>query len=710
MRNCIFLMVFALAAIITKKADASAVEEFAVNGSIAQADETYTQESTQEIITLVKDAATLIRTKGEMAFNDFRVPGSRWRKGETYIFVLDTKGNMLVHPDATMEGKNELDLKDINGKPIIRGLLATAMTFPTKPEGWYHYQWPVPGGLVPRWKSSYVQMTQAPSGKKYIVGCGDYNDRMEREFVVDMVNNAVAQIQQSTTAAYDLFRNPSGPFLAKDSYLFVFDPKGICLFNAAFPNLEGHNLYDQKDTRGKFFIREMLKVTKENGRGWVDYMWPKPGEAVPTLKSAYVNKVKKGNSWVMVGCGVYLADAPKAVTKVAKMSAEDLMALVRDAAVVFEREGEKAFPEFRVEGSKWFRDDTYFFVWTMDGIRYFHAANPAGEGADMKGFVDAVGRPMGQMLLDAGASPLGEGWVHYMYPEPGEMFPVWKSAFVKRVTFPSGKRYIIGCGVYNMQMDKPFIEDVVNRAATLVAEEGKAAFAKLRDKRGAFAFMDTYVFVLSPEGVELVNGAMPALEGKNIINLKDLQGKTVIRDEIAAAMTEGSAWMEYYWYQPGDNTMALKETFVRKVQHKGETYIIGSGFYGGQGPVTELGKNDVQKLSWNTVETEWLNDKLSRQVISGEKGTLAMLTAMAGGTAARHYHASEEYSWVISGTLKFIFDDREVVASAGEIVVISPNVPHTVVAMEDNTVFVDFFAPVREDWLKGEDQYLRIVE
>lgn len=22
-----------------------------------------------------------------------------------------------------------------------------------KPEGWYHYEWPVPGGILPRWKS-----------------------------------------------------------------------------------------------------------------------------------------------------------------------------------------------------------------------------------------------------------------------------------------------------------------------------------------------------------------------------------------------------------------------------------------------------------------------------------------------------------------------------------------------------------------------------
>ncbi len=110
----------------------------------------YQYEETRELVDLVNDAAELVRSKGEAAFGDFRVAGSRWRQEETYIFVLDPKGNMLLHPDPALEGKNELDLKDINGKPIIRGLIDAAMALPGKPEGWYHYQWPVPGGLLPR--------------------------------------------------------------------------------------------------------------------------------------------------------------------------------------------------------------------------------------------------------------------------------------------------------------------------------------------------------------------------------------------------------------------------------------------------------------------------------------------------------------------------------------------------------------------------------
>lgn len=215
----------------------------------------------------------------------------------------------------------------------------------------------------------------------------------------------------------------------------------------------------------------------------------------------------------------------------------------------------------------------------MDGTRVFHAADPSIEGRDASNIKDVLGRPYGEMFLEAGTSRSGEGWIHYMYPQPGDIFPTWKSTFVKRVTFPSGKQYIVGCGIYNMPMGKTFIEDVVNHAATLVAEKGSAAFGQLRDKTGPFVFMDTYVFVHTTDGTELVNPAQPSLEGKNLIDLKDLEGKAVVKENIAAVMKADSAWLDYYWWKPGQNAPARKQTYVRKVQSGGTTYIVGSGFY-----------------------------------------------------------------------------------------------------------------------------------
>jgi signal transduction histidine kinase len=64
-----------------------------------------------------------------------------------------------------------------------------------------------------------------------------------------------------------------------------------------------------------------------------------------------------------------------------------------------------------------------------------------------------------------------------------------------------------------------------------------------------------------------------------LASLKDTKSQLFVRDYIAAAEKEGSAWVDYYWYKPGQNEPAKKHTYVRKVQSEGNTYIIGSGFY-----------------------------------------------------------------------------------------------------------------------------------
>lgn len=539
----------------------------------------YEYRETRDLVVLVDDAAKLVEADGEEAFAELRAPDSRWRHGETYVLVLDLDGTTLVHPDPAMEGKRQMALKDVDGRLIIKGLIDAATALPDKQAGWYHYQWPVPGELLPRWKSTYVRHAVGPSGKHFVVGSGVYNDRMEKAFVVDMVRDAVGRVEKLGKEAFPLFHDRTGPFLVKDAYIFVIDPSGVDLVNPAFPNLEGRNIHDLKDTQGKLLIREMLETVEVRGSGWVDYMWPKPGDNVSTQKSAYVSKADVGGKWLLVGSGVYLAGAPTAPLAAARMEAPELVSLVREGAALFEKQGEKAFAEFRTKGSKWLHDDLYFFVWTPDGTRRFHAVDPSLEGKNAREAKDVNGRPYGRMLLEAAAGPSGEGWVHYMYPEPGDIFPAWKSVLVKRVVSPSGTEHLIGAGIYQMRMNRAFIEDVVERASALVATEGPAAFDKLRDRTGPFLFMDTYVFVNSLDGVELVNPAQPSLEGRNLIDVKDVNGKHVVKEYIAAVTKDGAAWVDYHWYKPGQNTPARKQAYVRLVKAADKSYIVGSGVY-----------------------------------------------------------------------------------------------------------------------------------
>ena len=81
---------------------------------------------------------------------------------------------------------------------------------------------------------------------------------------------------------------------------------GVHLVNAAFPENEGKNLLDLQDANGKVIGREMLAVLADHDSGWVDYMWPRPGDKPASQKSSYVRKVTLGDKTLVVGAGYYL--------------------------------------------------------------------------------------------------------------------------------------------------------------------------------------------------------------------------------------------------------------------------------------------------------------------------------------------------------------------------------------------------------------------
>lgn len=97
---------------------------------------------------------------------------------------------------------------------------------------------------------------------------------------------------------------------------------------------------------------------------------------------------------------------------------------------------------------------------------------------------------------------------------------------------------------------------------------------------------------------------------------------------------------------------------------------------------------------------------VTRQVVHSGRMTTARIFLQKGAVIPRHSHDNEQISHVLQGRLLFEFDGEAEEAAAGEFVEISPHEPHRVVALEDSLA-MDVFAPVREDWLRGDDAYLR---
>jgi signal transduction histidine kinase len=264
----------------------------------------YEHEQTKEVVTLAYKAADFIAMKGNKAFPDFRVKDSEWYFGDNYVFVWGMDGMRYVYPtDVAGEGKNMLDLKDINGKPIGKMFVETAETG----EGWVFYEWTLPSGEVPEWKSTFIKKATAPNGTEYLVGTGKYNMPMEKIFVENAVNEAVEILQtKGKEAAFARFNDKTDKFIFLQSYIFVKTIDAVELVNPFSPQIVGKSIIDLQDANGKYFVKDELEILKTQETCWMGYMWPKPKAEVPSQKRVFVKKVTLADETLIVGAGYYL--------------------------------------------------------------------------------------------------------------------------------------------------------------------------------------------------------------------------------------------------------------------------------------------------------------------------------------------------------------------------------------------------------------------
>src|SRR5258707_3092455 len=111
---------------------------------------------------------------------------------------------------------------------------------------------------------------------------------------------------------------------------------------------------------------------------------------------------------------------------------------------------------------------------------------------------------------------------------------------------------------------------------------------------------------------------------------------------------------------------------------------------------------------WKQIPREQMNPHFARQVVHGDRMTIARVSLVKGSSVPRHSHENEQICMVQEGKLRFIFDDRDFILEAGHVLQIPGHEPHAVEALEDSVAF-DLFSPIREDWIRGDDAYLRNV-
>ena len=127
----------------------------------------------------------------------------------------------------------------------------------------------------------------------------------KEECVVKCREAAALINSQGLEKAVQQIGDQNGPFVWKDSYVFLMNMDGKMLAHPFKPELtkKDHVLL-MADPTGKALFVHFVNLARSSGEGWVEYMWPKPGKDTPRKKITYIYRVPDTD--LFVGAGVYV--------------------------------------------------------------------------------------------------------------------------------------------------------------------------------------------------------------------------------------------------------------------------------------------------------------------------------------------------------------------------------------------------------------------
>lgn len=101
------------------------------------------------------------------------------------------------------------------------------------------------------------------------------------------------------------------------------------------------------------------------------------------------------------------------------------------------------------------------------------------------------------------------------------------------------------------------------------------AMAEISNKQGQFVDRDLYLFVNTLDGVYLAHGANPKMVGKNLIDMKDIDGKEYVRERMNLAKTKGSFWQDYKFVNPVNKKIEPKQLYCERA----DDLVVCGGIY-----------------------------------------------------------------------------------------------------------------------------------
>ena len=98
---------------------------------------------------------------------------------------------------------------------------------------------------------------------------------------------------------------------------------------------------------------------------------------------------------------------------------------------------------------------------------------------------------------------------------------------------------------------KPEAEAMVQKALKYLKANGKdKTYVEIDKKDGQFVDRDLYLVIYGLDGLVRAHGANPKMIGKNLMEIKDVDGKFFIKERVEMAKKKAPFWQDYKFTNP----------------------------------------------------------------------------------------------------------------------------------------------------------------
>ena len=107
---------------------------------------------------------------------------------------------------------------------------------------------------------------------------------------------------------------------------------------------------------------------------------------------------------------------------------------------------------------------------------------------------------------------------------------------------------------------------MVKKGVVFIKAQGKdKGYAEISSKTSQFRDRDLYLVVYGLDGTVRAHGANEKMIGKNLIELKDVDGKAFVKERVELAASKGTFWQDYKFTNPTNKKIEPKSMYCEKL-------------------------------------------------------------------------------------------------------------------------------------------------